>query len=69
VSSASIYYAADGYVTQRKRLMGRHAAGEGFLSTFFATEPTAHFECCAASKTAAAGFLELARQVRPEATE
>lgn len=68
MSSASIYYAADGYVTQRERLMGRHAAGEGFLNAFFATEPKSHFECCAANKAAAGGFLKLARQVRPEAT-
>jgi glycosyltransferase involved in cell wall biosynthesis len=68
MSSASIYYAADGYLTQRERLMGRHAAGEGFLNAFFATEPTSHFECCAANKAAAGGFLKLARQVRPEAT-
>jgi starch synthase len=68
MSSASIYYAADGYVTQRERLMGRHAAGEGFLNAFFATEPKPHFECCAANKAAAGGFLKLARQVRPDAT-
>ncbi len=30
--AAAIHYEADGYVTSKSKLMGRHAAGEGFLS-------------------------------------
>lgn len=32
--NAAIYYALDGYDTSRPKLMGRHAAGEGFLRGF-----------------------------------
>jgi len=32
--NAAIYYAFDGYDTSRPKLMGRHAAGEGFLRGF-----------------------------------
>ncbi len=33
-SNAAVYYHPDGYVTHRGKLMGRHAAGEGFLQGF-----------------------------------
>ena len=32
--NAAIYYAVDAFDTSRPRLMGRHAAGEGFLRGF-----------------------------------
>jgi hypothetical protein len=30
--SSAIYYEPEGFDTSRERLMGRHAAGEGFLN-------------------------------------
>ena len=32
--NAAIYFARDAFDTSRPRLMGRHAAGEGFLRGF-----------------------------------
>ena len=46
-NSASIYFAPDGYLTDHQRLMGRHAAGEGFLRAFFQTARDPEFACCA----------------------
>ena len=34
VANAAIHFALDAYDTSRPNLMGRHAAGEGFLTSF-----------------------------------
>lgn len=38
MTTAAIYYTPEGYRTTGQKLMGRHAAGEGFLRAFAATE-------------------------------
>jgi glycosyltransferase involved in cell wall biosynthesis len=69
-ANAAIYFHEDGYRTDQPKLMGRHAAGEGFLTGFLRharidelvcfTEREARFrlfeEICAASGTANAGL-------------
>jgi len=47
--SAAVYYRPEGYDTGGTRLMGRHAAGEGFLRALAATAGTAPLHCFAPS--------------------
>jgi starch synthase len=42
MTTAAIYFTPDGYQTTGDKLMGRHAAGAGFLRAFAATELSPH---------------------------
>ena len=58
---AAVYFAADAYTTSgRAKLMGRHAAGEGFLRAL-AREGTEPLDCYAASRREAGGLATLAK--------
>jgi starch synthase len=48
--NAAIYYATDAFDTSRPRLMGRHAAGEGFLRGFVRHGGADRLYCYAASE-------------------
>jgi starch synthase len=41
-TTSAIYFSPDGYQTSGQKLMGRHAAGAGFLRAFAATENAPH---------------------------
>jgi glycosyltransferase involved in cell wall biosynthesis len=43
--NAAIYYKPDGYTTQSKRLLGRQAAGEGFLKAYVQYSQVDKFYC------------------------
>ncbi|MBL8485984.1 MAG: glycosyltransferase family 4 protein [Rhodocyclaceae bacterium] len=60
-ADAAIYFAADAYTTSgRAKLMGRHAAGEGFLRAL-ARDGTAPIDCYSANRREAAGLASLAK--------
>lgn len=54
--NAAIYYAVDAFDTSRPRLMGRHAAGEGFLRGFVRHGATDRLYCYARHAADAADF-------------
>jgi len=54
--NAAIYYAVDAFDTSRPRLMGRHAAGEGFLRGFVRHGGTGRLYCYARSAADAQDF-------------
>lgn len=58
--NAAIHYQADGYDTSRERLMGRHAAGEGFLRGFVRHGGVDRLYCYAATKAHAEAFAKQA---------
>jgi starch synthase len=60
--TAAIYYAPDGYETGGERLLGRQAAGEGFLKGLVTHGSSAKFYCYAANKTLVQDFV---RRVQP----
>lgn len=68
-ANAAIYYDPDAYDTTRPRLMGRHAAGEGFLKGFAAHAAVDRLVCYARSRTAGDDFARrvarLAGRERP----
>ena len=55
--NAAIYYAVDAFDTSRPRLMGRHAAGEGFLRGFVRHGGTDRLYCYARSEATAQDFM------------
>jgi len=61
--NASLLFAPDGYETGRSKLMGRHAAGEGFLRAYVQTagsgEAPGEASCLAVTPAAADRFREL----------
>ena len=65
--NAAIYYDPDGYDTGRKKLMGRHAAGEGFLLGFAKHAEVSPFYCYADSRRYVELFTETVRSRRPDA--
>ncbi|MTW22766.1 glycosyltransferase family 4 protein [Allochromatium palmeri] len=56
--NAAIYYHPDGYGTQKPRLMGRHAAGEGFLKGFVQHTQAKELYCYCPSRSMAKAFHE-----------
>ena len=54
--NAAIYYHAEGYDTSGDRLMGRHAAGEGFLTGLIRHSGVSPFVCFARSQEDFADF-------------
>lgn len=60
--NAAIFYHSDGYDTSRPKLMGRHAAGEGFLNAYVGDPATRELICYAGSR---AQFLDFRRRVEP----
>src|SRR5688572_10082174 len=58
-ANAAIFYAAEGYSTAGPKLMGRHAAGEGFLRAWMRHAEVPALLCCARRKAAAAEFAAL----------
>lgn len=57
-ANAAIDYHPDGFRTDRKRLMGRHAAGEGFLAGFVRHAAVERFYCFAPDTAAFTHFRE-----------
>jgi starch synthase len=58
-ANAAIFYQPEGYDTTRQKLMGRHAAGEGFLKGFVRHSGADTLYCYAASKEYAGHFQRL----------
>lgn len=54
--NAAIRYSAEGFDTSRQKLMGRHAAGEGFLKGFLRHSGVETLYCHAANKEVAGQF-------------
>lgn len=64
-ANAAIMYAAEGYDTSRPRLMGRHAAGEGFLRGFARHAGVGRFWGLVGSDADAHRFTEELHQLTP----
>ncbi|MBK8159217.1 MAG: glycosyltransferase family 4 protein [Rhodospirillaceae bacterium] len=58
-ANAAIFYQPEGYDTGRQKLMGRHAAGEGFLKGFLRHSGVDTLYCYAATKEFAGHFQRL----------
>ncbi len=58
-ANAAIFYQPEGYDTSRQKLMGRHAAGEGFLKGFLRHGGVDTLYCYAATKEFAGHFQRL----------
>lgn len=58
-ANAAIFYQPEGYDTGRQKLMGRHAAGEGFLKGFLRHSGVDTLYCYAATKEYAGHFQRL----------
>lgn len=58
-TNAAIFYQPEGYDTGRQKLMGRHAAGEGFLKGFLRHSDVNTLYCYAANKEFAGHFQRL----------
>lgn len=63
-AEASIYFVPEGYATGGKKLMGRHAAGEGFLQAWAATHGGEAMSCCVGSEAHAREFLKMTQVVQ-----
>ncbi len=55
-ANAAIFYAPDMADTSRPKLMGRHAAGEGFINAFARHGEVDRYYCCAARRADADDF-------------
>ncbi|WP_119299559.1 glycosyltransferase family 4 protein [Dongia deserti] len=62
-ANAAIHYVPAGYDTTGPKLMGRMAAGEGFLDAFLRHAGVERFYCYASERKAAEQFAGLARSV------
>jgi glycosyltransferase involved in cell wall biosynthesis len=60
-ANAAIYYRPEGYETKQPRLMGRNAAGEGFLNGLFHHAETDKFYCYSEDRKTGQQFFEAAR--------
>ncbi|WP_374384923.1 glycosyltransferase family 4 protein [Dongia sp.] len=58
-ANAAIFYQPEGYDTSRQKLMGRHAAGEGFLKGFLRWSGVDTLYCYAATKEFGGHFQRL----------
>lgn len=65
--NAAIFYDPDGYDTSRKKLVGRHAAGEGFLLGFARHAEVERFYCLANTQGFFDRFTESIQNSRPGA--
>jgi starch synthase len=61
----AIFYAAEGFDTGREKLMGRHAAGEGFLSALTRHYAPGNLDCFAQNQRSYAGFVQKLRGFSP----
>lgn len=59
--NAAILYAPDGYETSGRQIMGRHAAGEGFLKAFVGHSGVARLHCFAANEAHARRFAQVVK--------
>jgi alpha-maltose-1-phosphate synthase len=62
MKTAAILYQPEGFDTRGQRLMGRHAAGEGFLKALARYGTAESLYCCTQDKKA---FEDFAQRVRP----
>jgi starch synthase len=62
MKTAAILYFSDGFDTKSQRLMGRQAAGEGFLKALARHGTAEHLYCCTRDKAALEDFTQ---RVRP----
>lgn len=60
-ANAAIYYHPDGFNTGRQKLMGRHVAGESFLTGFVRNAGVERFYCVATQKAHAEDFMRRVR--------
>jgi len=65
--NCAIYYDPDGYDTSRPKLVGRHAAGEGFLYGFARYAGVKPFYCWTDSQNYLDQFTEFVRRSQPDA--
>ena len=65
--NAAIFYDPDGYDTTRKKLVGRHAAGEGFLNGFASHAEVGRFYCFADTQAYFSQFKDAVEARRPGA--
>ncbi|QEX22198.1 hypothetical protein FRZ61_21280 [Hypericibacter adhaerens] len=65
-ANAAIMFAAEGYDTSRPKLMGRHAAGEGFLRGFARHAGVDRFWALTPTEADGRHFTEAMRQVTPQ---
>jgi glycosyltransferase involved in cell wall biosynthesis len=68
-SNAAIHYGPAGYDTSGPKLMGRMAAGEGFLDAWLRHAGVKRFHCYAPDRKAADQFAALARRAGPVPVE
>lgn len=59
--NAAIHYRIEGFDTSKQKLMGRHAAGEGFLKGFLRHSGAETLYCYAATKEVAGHYQRLVR--------
>jgi glycosyltransferase involved in cell wall biosynthesis len=60
-ANAAIYYRPEGYETKQPKLMGRNAAGEGFLNGLFHHADVDRFYCYSEERKTGQMFLDAAR--------
>lgn len=63
LTNAAIHYVPAGYETKGPKLMGRMAAGEGFLDAYLRHSGVERFYCYASERAAAEQFAQLARRL------
>ncbi len=68
-SNAAIHYVPAGYDTKGPKLMGRMAAGEGFLDAYLRHAGVEPFYCYASERATAEQFAALARSLGPMPVE
>lgn len=66
-ANAAIMYAVDGFDTSRPRLMGRHAAGEGFLRGFAKSNAVDRYYALVANKETGERFAKDIKGHKPDA--
>ncbi len=64
-ANAAIHYVPAGYETRGPKLMGRMAAGEGFLDAWLRHAGVEHFYCYASERKAAEQFATMAQRHGP----
>ena len=64
-TNAAFYFDPEGYTTAGPKLMGRQAAGEGFLRGFLRHAQVDAYYCFAPGRTAAQSFARLCEECAP----
>lgn len=67
--NAAFYYAPEGFDTSSSKLMGRHAAGEGFMNAFVRYAKVPAYYCFSKQKSDAVHFFDHFGKAGPEGTK